>query len=687
MKLTFFVGEVCRRATLSACIAALLLNPIAASGRTPNPGSDDDDKKQGTESPIKHVIVLIGENRTFDHLFATYVSPSGDHVRNLLSEHIIKADGTPGRDFSKAAQFQAIAPFKTTYYISLDDHEKAPYTTLPEPSLNFSPSPVTGEPPPFPVADLPFLGVIEPSLETADLPLLTTGASGAEQTAEFLNPVTGQILDADTRVANFNDLPNGPFPLTGNPTPTGNSLPYDSYTGDTTHRLYEMWQQSDCNIRNATRENPSGCLSDLYPFVISNYTSEPDPESFITPGLVDDNGEGNSMSFYNMQKGDVPELKKLADEYSMSDNYHQAVMGGTGANHVMLGSGDAFFWSDGNGNPTVPPAGVIANPNPIPGSNDQYLVDLFFNGDFTECADSTQPGVDAVRDYLATLPYRPRPNCEANHYYLINNENPGFLPDGTVDTNGITSGASIPPVNTRTIGEALNEKGISWAYYGGAYDAAVALTENPTTTNPAILIGKAYCNICNFESYTNAIMGNAAQRAAHIKDTIDFFNAVDNSTLPAVSFVKPDGLLDGHPASSKEDLFEAMVRKIMDHLTANPELFASTAFMITMDEGGGLYDSGYIQPLDFFGDGPRIPMIVISPYSKGGHISHVYSDHVSVLKFIERNWRLRPLTDRSRDNFPNPIARDDDPYVPLNSPAIGDLFDLFDFGHDHDHDH
>jgi len=687
MKLTFFVGEVCRRATLSACIAALLLNPIAASGRTPNPGSDDDDKKQGTDSPIKHVIVLIGENRTFDHLFATYVSPSGDYVRNLLSEHIIKADGTPGRDFSKAAQFQAIAPFKTTYYISLDDHEKAPYTTLPEPSLNFSPSPVTGEPPPFPVADLPFLGVIEPSLETADLPLLTTGASGAEQTAEFLNPVTGQILDADTRVANFNDLPNGPFPLTGNPTPTGNSLPYDSYTGDTTHRLYEMWQQSDCNIRNATRENPSGCLSDLYPFVISNYTSEPDPESFITPGLVDDNGEGNSMSFYNMQKGDVPELKKLADEYSMSDNYHQAVMGGTGANHVMLGSGDAFFWSDGNGNPTVPPAGVIANPNPIPGSNDQYLVDLFFNGDFTECADSTQPGVDAVRDYLATLPYRPRPNCEANHYYLINNENPGFLPDGTVDTNGITSGASIPPVNTRTIGEALNEKGISWAYYGGAYDAAVALTENPTTTNPAILIGKAYCNICNFESYTNAIMGNAAQRAAHIKDTIDFFNAVDNSTLPAVSFVKPDGLLDGHPASSKEDLFEAMVRKIMDHLTANPELFASTAFMITMDEGGGLYDSGYIQPLDFFGDGPRIPMIVISPYSKGGHISHVYSDHVSVLKFIERNWRLRPLTDRSRDNFPNPIARDDDPYVPLNSPAIGDLFDLFDFGHDHDHDH
>jgi len=119
---------------------------------------------------------------------------------------------------------------------------------------------------------------------------------------------------------------------------------------------------------------------------------------------------------------------------------------------------------------------------------------------------------------------------------------------------------------------------------------------------------------------------------------------------------------------------------IMDHLQANPTLFASTALMITMDEAGGLYDSGYIQPLDFFGDGPRIPMIVVSPYSTGGHISHTYSDHVSILKFIERNWHLRPLTVRSRDNFPNPVAAFDDPYVPLNSPAIGDLFDLCNFG-------
>jgi phospholipase C len=257
---------------------------------------------------------------------------------------------------------------------------------------------------------------------------------------------------------------------------------------------------------------------------------------------------------------------------------------------------------------------------------------------------------------------------------MVNNAAPGFLPDGTVDTKHIASGSAIPPTNVRTIGEALNEKGVSWAYYGGAYAAAVA-------GQP---IGAAYCNICNFESYATAIMGDATQRAAHIKDATDFFAAIDNGTLPAVSFVKPDGLLDGHPASSKLDLFEAMVKKTMDHLNANPELKEETAFIVTFDEGGGYYDSGYIQPLDFFGDGPRIPLIIVSPFTKGGHINHTYTDHVSILKFIERNWELKPLTHRSRDNFPNPIVEDENPYVPTNSPALGDLFDFFHFDRDGD---
>jgi phospholipase C len=72
-------------------------------------------------------------------------------------------------------------------------------------------------------------------------------------------------------------------------------------------------------------------------------------------------------------------------------------------------------------------------------------------------------------------------------------------------------------------------------------------------------------------------------------------------------------------------------------------------------------------------------MIAVSPFSTGGHISHVYNEHSSVVKFIERNWMLNTkLSGRSRDNLPNPRAGAN-PYVPSNMPAIGDLFDLFNF--------
>src|SRR5499427_2037246 len=234
-----------------------------------------------TRSPIKHVIVLIGENRTFDHLFATYVPKSSDRVSNLLSKGIVNADGTPGRHFSLGKQNKAIPPFRTEYFTSLNSSENEPYKILPQPTLNFAPIP-----PPLPAGDLSFqpvqafppgtptslLAAVEPSLEPEDLNLLTTGAA-----VGFMQTVV--LPDPDTRITNYNKLSNGPFPL------HGDKLPYDSYTGDTTHRLYEMWQQSDCNIQNATLENPSGCLSDLYPFVITTYTNIPDPAS---GGAIDD---------------------------------------------------------------------------------------------------------------------------------------------------------------------------------------------------------------------------------------------------------------------------------------------------------------------------------------------------------------------------------------------------------------
>src|SRR5258708_5259217 len=90
-----------------------------------------------TASPIKHVIIIVGENRSFDHLFATYVPKRGEEgIQNLLSEKIINADGPPGPQFAKAQQFQiTAAPNGGHFFSSADLRDKALYGTLPPPDL------------------------------------------------------------------------------------------------------------------------------------------------------------------------------------------------------------------------------------------------------------------------------------------------------------------------------------------------------------------------------------------------------------------------------------------------------------------------------------------------------------------------------------------------------------------------
>ena len=613
---------------IAAMLTAQSAAPLVYAGQKNQNGPS-------TTTPIKHLIVLIAENWSFDSVYGTYVPKNGT-TANLLSKEIVTADGAPGVNAGLASQSSVNTPLPPTYFISSSN--KTLYSPLPTPQLNGAPNQQKplGSSAPFDstVSDAE-LEMLEPSLETADLGLLRTGASGAAGTTGL-----------DSRITNATNLPNTEFQITG---PT---LPYDSYTGDTVHRFYHMWQQSDCSVGNATLTNPSGCLKDLYPFV----------------GLARDDSGGNSAGFFNVQNGDAPVFKQLADEFTLSDNFHQSVMGGTAANHMALGTGDAIFWTTFGGM-TQPPASQVADPTPSSPTSDKYKKDK----GWTDCGDSTQPGVQPILTYLSSLPYNPNPNCQ-NVFYMVNNLSPGFEPNGVIDSASITAGTKVPPSSLRTIGDELNDNTISWAYYGGGYDAAVRVA-NGSTDSTDLAIAPNYCDICNFESYASSIMGNTTQRTTHIKDATDFFADLQAGTLPAVSFVKPDSFVDGHPASSKLDLFEGMLENIVDQMKDRND----TALFVAFDESGGFWDSGYFQPLDFFGDGPRIPFLVVSKYAKHGQVVHTYYDHVSVLKFIERNWSLTPLTGRSRDNLPNPVTASGDPYVPTNSPAIGDLMDMFDF--------
>ena len=297
-----------------------------------------------TATPIEHVIVIIGENRTFDHLYATYQPRNHERVNNLLSEGIVNEDGTPGPNFAKAKRYQATV----TGTFSIAPSRKTPYAKLPPAMTDGAPSKASdSNPPPFATdaAVGEVEGQIQDGLRPADYHLLTTGASGLPSSS------------IDTRIANAASPANGPFPI------SSATLPYNSYTASPVHRFYQMWQQTDCAVSHISAHNPSGCLNDLFPWVETTIGAGNNGNA--QPAGFNDHttGEGStSMGFYNMAHGDVPYLKELSDKYSFSDNFHQSIEGGTGANHIALGTGLAIYYTDGQGNVATPPANQIENP-------------------------------------------------------------------------------------------------------------------------------------------------------------------------------------------------------------------------------------------------------------------------------------------------------------------------------------
>jgi phospholipase C len=595
-----------------------------------------------TTTPIKHLIIVIGENRSFDNLFGTYQPANpAQQVSNLLSRQIVTAAGLPGPNFAEAAQQQALD--NVTYQIS--PQKTGPFSVLPQPNNTLNPLI-------FPPA-IQYGIASDPGLAAGSQSLLNQG--GIFPQLPFF---------PDKRFPKT--LPNGPFQITS-------YVNYNSNTGDPVHRFYQMWQQADCSQATMTASNPSGCTHDLYAWVCTSVgwatQNTPPPSPFEDESTFQG---GVALGFYNMAAGDVPYFRSLADTYALSDNYHQFLMGGTGPNSISFGTADVYVYSDANGKPATPPALQIENPNPFSGSNNWYQSDGFYivdsgnlsNSSYTNCSDSTQAGAAAILNYLATLPYKPfnGGNCAPGIFYLVNNQEPSYDRVGNLEADQTHA---VGPSTVPTIADALIAKGITWGFFGEGFSPGLGS------------LFSHYCGICNPFQYAKSIMTTSQKN--NIQDITQFFQGVQSGNLPAVSFVKPDDVVDAHPGTSFPSLYEAFCQNIVDSVKANPTLWQDTAILITVDESGGLYDSGYIQPIDFFGDGPRVPLLVVSPFAKVGVVDHTYADHASILKFIEMNWGLKPLSARSRDNLPNPVSTAGSPYFPANSPAIGDLTTLFKF--------
>jgi len=599
-------------------------------------------------TPIKHVIVVVGENVSFDTLYGTYIPSKGQSIFNLVSQGIVNADGTPGPNYAKAVQKQAIN--KDNLY-SMSPKRTVPFAQLPTPSK---------------------IGALDLA------------------TFQFAGPVPDHRFDSLSL--------NGPFQIT-------KFASYYSGLGDPMHRFFQMWQQTGGDNSH----------HDLF-----TWTASTAGMGNETAGVTADNSGqgGEQMGFFNMNQGDAPYFKSLAQKFAISDNYHQSVMGGTGANFFALATGDVAVYQK-NGLLEVPPINQIENPNPQSGllNPNFFTHDGYSGGSYVNCADNTQPGVASISRFLERKEINK--NCEDGAYYLVNNYEPAYDMNGALKTNPDhlpkfedANAYVYPPQTRHTIGELLSENNVSWKWYTGGHDDADATADSlypfvfsqvfaavkaavpagtPDSVITAIATPKA---IAATKPYLYNTLGDPLNASSNISGTAlhgnlkglsTFFADIAAGTLPAVSFVVPKNLDSGHPGYSAPARYEAVLADLVAKVQANPELYASTAIVITTDEGGGYFDSGRIQNVDFFGDGTRIPLVVVSPYAKEGFVDHTYYDHASVLKFIERNWELPVLSERSRDNLPNPKHKN--AYIPSNAPAVGDLMNLFRFPSEHNGEH
>ncbi len=222
-------------------VDAFAANAAKAQADAPKP------EKIATETPIKHIIYIVGENRSFDNVFGTYQPKHAkEKIWNLLSQGIVNEDGTPGQEFRQGPAISG-------------DNERRPVCPQPAQQERLTRSCLCRRFHPRSLQASVWSSAS--SMQTASRPRRFLKAirpcrSRIRSRWQQVVPVRFQRTARIPVSLASHRLPAGPFQQTG---PT---LPYDAYEGDTIHQLFQMWQQNDCSMKNATAENPTGCLHD-----------------------------------------------------------------------------------------------------------------------------------------------------------------------------------------------------------------------------------------------------------------------------------------------------------------------------------------------------------------------------------------------------------------------------------------
>jgi len=194
-----------------------------------------------------------------------------------------------------------------------------------------------------------------------------------------------------------------------------------------------------------------------------------------------------------------------------------------------------------------------------------------------------------------------------------------------------------------TIFDRLRAAGVSWKFYVENYE--------PRTTfrTPGAGSRQGQLSKVPLLSYPRFVDDPKLRR--HIVDAGQYYRDLESGTLPAVSYMVTAGSSEGPPGSPRAG--QRLVHRMVSEL-AKSRYWSSSAFLWTYDGWGGWYDHVKPPQVDTYGYGFRVPAVLVSAYARRGHVDHTRLDYTSVLRFIEDNWDVRPLS--TRDARANSIA-------------------------------
>jgi phospholipase C len=391
--------------------------------------------------------------------------------------------------------------------------------------------------------------------------------------------VTPPVTQAQTE-----HLPNKPFAIDD---PQG----FDTKLGVITHDLWHLFYQNQMQI-NGGKNDRFVAYADSGALVMGHY-------------------DGSKLPLW-----------PVAKEYVLADNFFQAAFGGSFLNHFQLACACTPVYPHADQSPAKD---LIAVVNP-----DGVSLKLAEN--------SPKSAIDGIPKFVKNGQISP-------DFYAVNTMQPPYQPsankpakEGDPRFADPSTPSTLPPQNEKTIGDLLSDKGVSWAWYAGAWQAA--------------LDGDRSKPVPNFQfhhqpfNYFFQYAPGTDARAQHLKDGgmngSAFIEAIDAGKLPQVTFYKPQGNLNEHAGYADVMSGDQHIADVVAHLEKSPQ-WGHMLVVITYDENGGFFDHVAPPKADRWGPGSRIPAFIVSPFAKKGFVDHTEYDTTSILRFITHRFELPVL--------------------------------------------